>query len=92
MPKCIQIVLLMFYVAIMWFLTLYRLFQASNLINIFVPLIIITQIKDVLLKMYFIKKAIEEDLDVKARLACFDYIKLHWSNIIFLPYAVFIIL
>lgn len=58
MPTCTQIILLMFYVATIWFLTIYRLFNANNLINIFAPLIIITQIKDVLLKMYFIKKAI----------------------------------
>lgn len=90
MPTCTQIILLMLYVATIWFLTIYRLFNAADLVETFAPLIIITQITDVILKMYFIKKAIEEDHDIKARLVCFDYIKLHWSNILFLPYAILI--
>jgi hypothetical protein len=41
--------------------------------------------------MYFIKKAIEEDHDVKAHLKWLDYFKLHWSNLFFVPYSILIL-
>jgi hypothetical protein len=92
MPTFIQIVLLIFYVGITWFLTIYRLFDTNNLVKIFVPLIIATQVKDVCLKVYFIKKAINQEHYGKAGLAWLDHLTLHWSNLIFLPYCIFLII
>lgn len=93
MPTFLQILLLLLYAGNTWFLTIYRLFEAENLIIIFAPLILATQIKDICLKMHFAKKAINQNhLLVSSTLSWKDYLRLHWMHLIYLPYFIFLLL
>jgi hypothetical protein len=92
MPPFVQLILMLLYASIIWFLTIYRLFNTDELVLILLPVTLLTQLKDVCLKNYFINKAIAQNHYVKGRLTWDDYLRLHWSNLIFLPYCAFIAL
>ncbi len=91
MPPLMQLALFILYVANIWFLTIYRLFDTSELVFFFIPVLILTQCKDVCLKQYFIRKAMAQNHYSKNKLTLDDYWRLHWGNIIFLPFCLLII-
>jgi hypothetical protein len=91
MPPLMQLSLFILYVSIIWFLTIYRLFDTRELVLFFIPVLILTQCKDVCLKQYFIRKAISQNPYAKNKLTWDDYWRLHWGNLIFLPYCAIII-
>jgi hypothetical protein len=90
MPPLMQLILLLMYASVIWFLTIYRLFNTHELVYILLPILILTQCKDVCLKQYFIRKAISQNHYSKSRLNWEDYLRIHWGNFIFLPYITFI--